>query len=158
MKIVSGGQTGVDQAVLDAARELGLPYGGYVPAGRWTEDGPLSDDYAGMIEIEGGPMTRTKRNVRESDATVIFTCEWCEGGTLLTLQTAESARKPHLILDLGYLIEDQAAAELLAWLRTQRPQVLNIAGPRASKLPWIYKAAKEVLMIALTRFATETGN
>ena len=41
MKIISGGQTGADQAALDAAIELTIPYGGWLPKGRKTEDGPL---------------------------------------------------------------------------------------------------------------------
>jgi hypothetical protein len=51
-RIVSGGQTGVDRAALDIARELGMPYGGFVPKGRWTEDGPLPADYQNMIETK----------------------------------------------------------------------------------------------------------
>lgn len=45
VKVVSGGQTGVDRAALDAARELELPYGGWLPKGRLTEDGPLPLEY-----------------------------------------------------------------------------------------------------------------
>lgn len=43
--IVSGGQTGADQAGLDAAINLGIPYGGWIPKGRLTEDGPLPEKY-----------------------------------------------------------------------------------------------------------------
>ena len=42
-KIISGGQTGADRAALDAAIELGIPHGGWIPKGRITEEGPLSD-------------------------------------------------------------------------------------------------------------------
>ena len=37
LKIVSGGQTGVDVAALDVALALGLPCGGWCPRGRRTE-------------------------------------------------------------------------------------------------------------------------
>ena len=47
-KIVSGGQTGVDRAGLEAAIALGLPYGGWVPKGRLAEDGVVPLKYAGM--------------------------------------------------------------------------------------------------------------
>lgn len=40
-KIVSGGQTGVDRAGLEAAIAIGLPYGGWVPKGRIAEDGTV---------------------------------------------------------------------------------------------------------------------
>jgi hypothetical protein len=49
MLIVSGGQTGVDRAALDAAMALGLSCGGYVPRGRLAEDGRLPQRYP-MIE------------------------------------------------------------------------------------------------------------
>ena len=49
-KIISGGQTGADQAALDAAIKLGIPHGGWMPIGRMTEDGPLPDKYD-LIEM-----------------------------------------------------------------------------------------------------------
>ena len=36
-KIISGGQTGVDQAALDVAIKLGISHGGWIPKGRLTE-------------------------------------------------------------------------------------------------------------------------
>jgi hypothetical protein len=44
-KIVSGGQTGVDRAALDAALAAGFPCGGWCPRGRRAEDGPIPDRY-----------------------------------------------------------------------------------------------------------------
>ena len=38
MKIISGGQTGIDRAALDAAIEMGVDYGGWCPKGGWAED------------------------------------------------------------------------------------------------------------------------
>jgi hypothetical protein len=49
-KIISGGQTGADQAALDATIKLNIPHGGWIPKGRITEDGPLPDKYD-MIEM-----------------------------------------------------------------------------------------------------------
>jgi len=37
-KIISGGQTGVDQAALDVAIKLGISHGGWVPRGRMKKD------------------------------------------------------------------------------------------------------------------------
>jgi hypothetical protein len=45
LEVVSGGQTGVDRAALDAALALGLPCGGWCPRGRWAEDGAVPDRY-----------------------------------------------------------------------------------------------------------------
>ncbi len=72
MKIISGGQTGADRAALDVAIECGIDHGGWVPQGRWAEDGPLPRGYH-MRETEVTQLaTRTEWNVRDADATLIF--------------------------------------------------------------------------------------
>ena len=88
-KIVSGGQTGVDRAGLEAAIALGLPYGGWVPKGRLAEDGVVPLKYVGMQEhTSSNYAVRTKANVRDSDATLIIAPSLpLSGGTMLTLRT-----------------------------------------------------------------------
>ena len=44
-KIISGGQTGADRAALDFAIKHSIPYGGWVPKWRRTEDGTLPEKY-----------------------------------------------------------------------------------------------------------------
>ena len=71
-KIVSGGQTGVDRAALDAAMMLGFPIGGWCPKGRRAEDGKISARYK-LQETEAiDYRVRTGWNVRDSDATLIL--------------------------------------------------------------------------------------
>src|ERR1700689_520924 len=41
MKLLSGGQSGVDRAVLDVAIGRGIAYGGWCPKGGWAEDLPV---------------------------------------------------------------------------------------------------------------------
>jgi hypothetical protein len=50
-KVISGGQTGVDRAGLDAAIDAGISIGGYCPKGRIAEDGIIPDCYP-LIEIK----------------------------------------------------------------------------------------------------------
>ena len=89
--IISGGQTGVDRAALDVARALGLPYGGFIPKGRRTEDGTLPDEYVGMTETESSIFAvRTRENVACADATLILARGPPDGGTLLTQLTAQA--------------------------------------------------------------------
>ncbi len=103
-----------------------------------------------MVETEGKhPAARTKTNVRMSAATIIVTRGACEGGTLLTLETARKAGKPYLVIDLEEMPDEEAVAELRAWLERIVPGTLNVAGPRASKNEAIYGDAKAILLAAL---------
>ncbi len=68
LKIVTGGQTGADQAGWRAARSLGLPTGGWMPRGFETEAGPCP----AFVREYGGYRERTQANTLDSDATVWF--------------------------------------------------------------------------------------
>ena len=63
IKIISGGQTGADQAALDAAIALGIPHGGWIPKGRLTEAGPLPEKYNLAEMPTKDYLKRTKHNV-----------------------------------------------------------------------------------------------
>lgn len=152
MRIVSGGQTGADRAALDAALELGLDVGGWVPLGRQAEDGIIPDRYPNLKEAESElPAVRTELNVRDSDATVIFSHGALMGGTALTESIARKLSKPLLHLDLERMSGLNASAELVDWLVRQRIGTLNVAGSRESQDPAIYAGTKRVLMAALRR-------
>lgn len=150
-KIISGGQTGADIAALDAAIELNIPHGGWIPKGRKTESGPLPEKYQ-LLEMSTGSYTkRTEQNVIDSDGTAIFSHGRLSGGSLKTYNYAKKHNKPCLHLDMTKLSVNEAAKEMLPWIEENNIQVLNIAGPRGSKDPEIYTVVKEVLTIALTK-------
>lgn len=133
MVIVSGGQTGVDRAAWDVAIEFGLPTGGWVPKGRRAEDGAIPERYAGLREAESrDPAVRTVLNVRDSDATLIFSHGPLTGGSRLTFETAARLSRPVLHVDLSNTTDAEAVTEVRAWLLAVRPEILNVAGPRAS--------------------------
>ena len=149
-KIVSGGQTGADRAALDFARANGLDVGGWVPKGRFAEDGRIPEHYLGLLEADSAdPAVRTALNVRDSDATLILSHGLLAGGSLLTLQEATRTERPVLHLDLDQVSTASAAAQLRRWLATVRPRILNVAGPRASEDPRIASATEAVLRAAL---------
>ena len=156
--IVSGGQTGVDRAALDVASARGFATGGWVPLGRRAEDGVIADRYAGLRESgSADPAVRTALNVRDADATLIFSRGPLTGGSRLTLDEARRRRRPVLHLDLAALDPETAVARLRQWLLGVDPAVLNVAGPRASHDPGIGALAAEVLDRALVPMADVDG-
>ena len=119
LKIISGGQTGVDRAALDAALALKLPYGGYVPKGRKAEDGPIDRRYVCLTELDTDRYAvRTERNVFEGDATLILTVGKPKGGTAYTAACARIQRKPHLLVDLEAKKDDEVVRLVKEWLYT----------------------------------------
>lgn len=148
-KIVSGGQTGVDRAGLDAAMSVGLPVGGWIPRGRRTEAGPLDSRYP-LIETRSPQYrVRTGWNVRDTDGTLVLTMGAPEGGTAHTVEKCHHFNKPVLVVDLetGYDL-----ACMTSWIVDNRIRVLNVAGPRASKQPLIYARSLAILQPLFTRF------
>ncbi len=148
-RIVSGGQTGADRGGLDAAMELGIPHGGWCPAGRLAEDGSIPLRYQ-LRETESSDFAvRTERNVIDSDGTVLFTFGEPVGGSALTAELASIHDKPLLHLNLEEHDSCSAAAQLAVWLAQHGVRVLNVAGSRESQAPGIAEAVREVLVIAL---------
>ena len=133
-KVISGGQTGVDRAGLDAALKAGIPISGYCPKGRLAEDGNIPEKYP-MIELESPESYyRTEQNVIQSDGTLILNKGSLSEGTKLTHDFTIRYGKPSLIvqLDADKIIEP---AHVIRWIKGQLINTLNIAGPRESKCP-----------------------
>lgn len=146
--IVSGGQTGADRVALDFAIAHGYPHGGWAPRGREAEDGPIPVKYQ-LIELkDGGYRQRNRRNVKDSDGTLIVNFGEMDGGTLATQTFAERAGKPLLIVQLDTQSPEDMAASVIAWLRKHAIKTLNVAGPRESKRPGIYRLTADLLQAA----------
>jgi Circularly permutated YpsA SLOG family len=132
IKIVSGGQTGVDRGALDAALAAGFPCGGWSPADRAAEDGPIPKRYPLTPLVHGGYRERTRQNVIDSDGTAILFHGVLGGGTLLTLNLCKREGKPHVVIDASKTSEVAAAGELARFVEEHEIKILNVAGPRAS--------------------------
>ena len=146
VKIVSGGQTGVDRGALEAAVALGLEFGGWAPHGWIAEDGTISMGGRAQDYRE-----RTKANVRDSHATLILVDSLpLSGGTKLTENTAVAIMRSHKVIAMSAA---SAKEEALKWLRQflgmSSALVLNVAGPRESKVPGIQARAKAFLQALL---------
>ena len=137
-RVVSGGQSGVDRAALDAAGALGLPLGGWCPRGRKAEDGPIDGAYP-LTETPSEDYTqRTEWNVRDSDGTLVLTRGRPGGGTAYTIAAARRLRRPLLVLDLA---KDPSPENVLGWIEAEGIAILNVAGPRESQRPGIGEEA-----------------
>ncbi len=155
MKLISGGQTGVDRAVLDVALEHGIAYGGWCPKGGWAEDFPkppgLLAKYPELRETPlADPAQRTEWNVRDADACVILVEAGgvdVSAGTALAQDLAHRYRKPLLIVNLA---ETDTLNRAALWLRVQQARHgaglnLAIGGPRESEAPGIYQRAAALI-------------
>ncbi len=152
-KIISGGQTGADQAGLDVAIKHNIPHGRAIPKGRMTEDGVLSEKY-NLIEMTTKSYPkRTEKNVVDSDGTVIFTHGKLTGGSLLTRKKAKEHEKPVIHLDLVTHNTEKAAISLRQFIEGNSIEVLNVAGSRASKDEKIYEAVFDALNSVLFHFS-----
>jgi hypothetical protein len=141
-KIISGGQTGVDRAALDVALAMGIDCGGWCPKGRRAEDGHIPSRYPLSETASAMYSSRTRRNVRDSDATLIVSSGEPRGGTLLTQRTAAGLGKPCLWVDLDAPLP---LGEIRGWLAKHAVRILNVAGPRESQSPGITLSATRLL-------------
>jgi hypothetical protein len=144
-RIVAGGQTGVDRAALDWAIDHQVEHGGWCPQGRRADDGRIADRYALRETESAGYAERTKRNVRESDATLILNVGALEGGSLLTQRVAAAAGKPYLVVPLDSPGRAAEIRRVLNWLGSDAFLTLNVAGPRERSRPGIHALAYVLL-------------
>jgi hypothetical protein len=150
VKIISGGQTGVDRAALDVALKHGIESGGWCPTGRLDEFGRIPDRYP-VRELESGGFTeRTLQNVKDSDGTVIIYPGKLSGGTEQTVHFCAEQRRPHELIDSSNVSTEKAAQLIADFVRENKIDDLNVAGPRASEWPEGYDYAFRALDIFLT--------
>jgi Circularly permutated YpsA SLOG family len=157
MKIISGGQTGIDRAALDAAIEMGVDYGGWCPKGGWAEDfrkpPGLLARYPLLRETPSAePIQRTEWNVRDADRLMILIDASgleVSQGTITARDFAVALGKPLSMIDLD---AGDALAQVLACTgEDASASSIGIAGPRESEVPGIYAKARPFLCAVLAR-------
>jgi len=141
VKVISGGQCGVDQGALAAAREVGLLTGGTAPRGYRTTHGPCHLLRHFGLEEHDSPdyPPRTEENVKNSDATLIIACDLSSAGEVLTMNLCRRHDKPFHVIEVvpqeterqfyAYL-DSQVATAAEAFFSEVRPRILNVAGNR----------------------------
>jgi hypothetical protein len=141
--LISGGQAGADRAALDVAIRHGFPHGGWCPAGRRAEDGPIGGQYKLSETPSAKYPQRTEWNVRDSDGTVVFTLDArATGGSLRTIEFAQEHGKPCIHIWRGLY---QSARDLQQFVELHQIKRLNVAGSRESKSPGIHLWAMSVI-------------
>ena len=153
-KIISGGQTGVDRAALDAAIKLQIPCGGFCPKGRLAEDGMIPDFYPLIEHSSSSYPARTKRNIVESDATLVLKRETLTRGTSLTIKLCKELRKPCSVINMSIITEGELPLMVngfKVWLLLHQIKTLNVAGPRESSTQGIYSQAYSLLLQLLPK-------
>jgi hypothetical protein len=157
-KVISGGQTGVDQAALDAAMELGFETGGWCPPGKVNENGKIPLEYK-LIESEversdRAPdiprSQRTENNVRFSDATLVLIPDSSETdiGTEWTFECVRYYNKPFLVINP---YQPDANKRIIEWISKAQPEIINIAGPSEKTSPGIYNQSYKLMIEILNR-------
>jgi hypothetical protein len=144
-KIISGGQTGADQAALDVAVKFNIPHGGWIPMGRRTEAGPLPSRYRLTEMPTADYRDRTRQNILDSQGTAVFFRRHLSGGSRLTRDLARLEGKPYFAVDLRDNDPFEAAVMLQSFVIETHTRVLNVAGPRASQDPGMYADVKMIL-------------
>ena len=153
LKIISGGQTGVDRGALEAALDLGVECGGWCPAGRLAEDGTIPKRYPVTELPNASYATRTAQNVADSDGTLIISSGEPIGGTRETVERCVENDKPYLVIDCTEMPIVDAAEKALKFLRSHHIRRLNVAGPRSSQWPQGQETARQVVSAILRRFS-----
>ena len=151
MKIISGGQTGVDRAALDVALKHRIKCGGWCPAGRLDENGKIPDRYPLKELKKGGNEERTLQNVRDSDGTIVIYFHELEGGTAYTIGCCIEDRQPHRLIDAAKYSPEDAATLMVAFVVDHEIETLNVAGPRESEWKGAYNYAFRAMDVLLSR-------
>jgi hypothetical protein len=166
IRIVSGGQTGVDRAALDAAMQAGLEVGGWCPRDRRAEDGSVPLKYPLKETAARTYAVRTEWNVRDSDGTLVLVLNEITSGTRLTVNAAQAHDKPLKIeylqdgAPVGLLREENSLPDqvnsVVDWITRHRIQVLNVAGPRGSSSKDLYPRALSFMVAVLEQWANRS--
>jgi hypothetical protein len=145
LKIISGGQTGVDRAALDVALKYGIECGGWCPAGRRDEFGVIAPQYPLQELKTGGFTERTFQNVKNSDGIIVIYTGTLAGGTEQTVRFCAELNRPYQLINAAELSAENSANLIADFVRNNKIGILNIAGPRQSEWPEGYDYASRAI-------------
>lgn len=166
-RVISGGQTGVDQAGISAAKFTNYLTGGMAPKGWLTEDGPAPwlEEFGLSQSAVISYKSRTHANVVNSDATVIFTpavLTW-GGKKEKKSKLAETHGEGHTsvsiadLLDSYDLVEGSGSRYTATLAIAHRKELcINPESPEFFR-QWIYNCGAKTLNVAGARESRAPG-
>ena len=128
-KIISGGLTVSDQAVLDAAISLGIPHGGFIPWGRMTEIGMLPSKYELHELNTDNHFDCIERNVKESTGTLIVSVGELNDDSKYARKMTMKYAHQSFVVDLELTPSFEAVSLVNDWIQLHNIDVLYILGP-----------------------------
>lgn len=153
MIVISGGQTGADQAGLRAAKMNGIKTGGWSTLGWRTQDGPQEEMLRGfgLVECDKAEyQIRTGLNVRDADITLRLAGDFGSSGEKCTYNWIKTHKKPYVDLNVPADLTHENAEKLTDYLKANLYHVINIAGNAESTCPGIGKQVEEFLDMVFT--------
>ena len=147
-KIISVGQTGAERAAIDVAIRFNISYGGWIPKGGIAGISPLSNKYHLLEMRTNSYQASIKKNILESDGTLIFTRGVPEPEMKYSRMIALQRKKHFLLICLNKTFTYDAASLILSWIRQQNIATLNVSGPKASEDEKMYSAVFRILEMA----------
>lgn len=148
MKIISGGQTGADQAGLRAAQKHSISTGGWAPNDWRTQDG-FQEHLLRSFNLEpaeGSYAGRTALNVRDSDVTLRFAGDFSSAGERCTFNAICKYKKPFIDFDFPINLTDENAITIAELVIANDYKVINIAGNAERTCSGIGIAVEEFLV------------
>lgn len=164
-KIISGGQTGVDQAALRVALDSGIEIGGWCPPGRNCENGKIPSEYTlKETENDRSPSApniprsqRTEYNVRDSEGTLVIKPLGLKNnkGTEWTIKCCQNYEKPYLVIDP---YKKDSMPLISDWIKRNQIRILNVAGPSEKAFSGINHQTQTLLHQLLFDKVNEKNN
>ena len=156
-KIISRGRPGAERAALDAAIKLGIAYGGWIPKGGGTVGSTNADRY-NLIEMPTANRTEAfKKNIRESDGTLILSYGTLSSDTANAERTTRRYNIPLLLVDLNSTSSFNAASLINDWIIDNDLSILHVTGPFENEDGRIYQATLDILQAVYFLNLTETS-
>lgn len=163
-RVISGGQTGVDQAALKAAARCGIKTGGWAPKGWVTLEGnakKLLSGYGLKENFEAGYAERTERNVVEADATLRIARDFSTQGEKLTLRCIRKWDRRYKDVDVTEAEKEPlylpTSREICDWLISEKIVTLNVAGNSEQTSKGIGEIAFDILFGAFLYYERSTS-